>query len=70
MSEYKLYEKERNSIESLLEKGYRIKGVKDNLEGAIVVFEKEGKVAEHLQVMMADTRKYISNLIAIQNKGA
>lgn len=63
MSEYEEFAKERETIDAFLKKGYIVKGLKDNLDGAIVVFEKEKETPEKLHVFMADTRKYISNLI-------
>lgn len=63
MSEYEEFAKERETIDVLLKKGYVIKGLKDNLDGAMVVFEKEKETPEKLHVFMAETRKYISNLI-------
>ncbi|MCT2535355.1 hypothetical protein NC661_19390 [Aquibacillus koreensis] len=70
MSEYDLYAKERKAIDALLRAGYQIKGMQDNLDGAMIYFEKKGKELEQLQVIKADTRKYVSNIIFSGRPGA
>ncbi|MGN8646778.1 hypothetical protein ACTNEO_12535 [Gracilibacillus sp. HCP3S3_G5_1] len=66
MNAFNLYVEERKGIDALLNKGYIIIGLKDNLDGAIVFFRKND-VVESLQVNIADTRKYISNVIFQQH---
>ncbi|MDL4842226.1 hypothetical protein [Aquibacillus rhizosphaerae] len=69
MSEFAQFDNERKTIDALLKDGYAIKNLKDNLDGAIVTFAKDGKALEILHISMADTRKYISNLIFMPERG-
>ncbi|UOQ84459.1 hypothetical protein [Gracilibacillus salinarum] len=66
MSAFNLYVEERRGIDDLLMKGYSIIGLQDNLDGAIVFLQKEA-VIESIQVNIADTRKYLSNVMLHQN---
>jgi hypothetical protein len=68
---------ERDQIDYLIQQGYYIKSVKENLSGAFVEFElKEpdpsGKknFTETLHIKNADARKYFSTLLIQQMKQA
>ncbi|RDI45949.1 hypothetical protein [Falsibacillus pallidus] len=65
MSEYKEYIEERNLMDLLLEQGYLLKSVQENLSGAFVEFAKEEahKDFKKIHVKTANGRKYFSNLI-------
>lgn len=72
MSDYQQYLTEREKIDFLIQKGYRIKGVLENLSGAFVQFEKgkdKGKETETLHILTAEARKYFSVMIMKQNQG-
>ncbi len=65
MSDYKLFLQERNKIDSLIEQGYKIKAVIENLNGAYVEFERhadseQDATYETLHITTADARKYFS----------
>jgi hypothetical protein len=69
MSDHQEYMKEKQAIDALLEEGYRITEVDENLSGAFVTFElhdhvlKNKRQAKQLHVRTPDGRKYFSNLI-------
>ncbi|MGP4078491.1 hypothetical protein ACTWQL_01140 [Pseudalkalibacillus sp. R45] len=68
MSDYQEYLLEREKIDHMLEKGYAIKDVQENLSGAFLTFVKLGEEAETLHIKTADARKYFSNLIFQQRQ--
>jgi len=69
MSDYQQFLQERDRIDFLLQKGYKIKQVKENLNGALVDFEK-GEHTETLHLATAEGRKYISVKVIQQQKAA
>ncbi len=74
MSEHQLYLQEKEKIDALLEKGYRIAEVTENLSGAFVQFERPDATKgtnkrEQLHILTPDARKYFSNLIVKQQQG-
>ncbi|UPM53366.1 hypothetical protein [Gottfriedia acidiceleris] len=68
MSTYKEFLIERNQIDSLIKKGYKIKNVRETLDGDYVDFEnkEEDEKLITLHIMNADTRKYFGALIIKQ----
>jgi hypothetical protein len=73
LSDYQQYLAERDKIDYLLQKGYRIKGVLENLSGAFVQFEKgkdEEIETETLHILTAEARKYFSVMIMKQSQGS
>jgi broad-specificity NMP kinase len=65
MSEYQLFLQERDRIDSLIQKGYKIKKITENLSGAMVEFEKSESQSketkrETLQIVTPNARKYFS----------
>lgn len=67
MSEYQDFLNERDKIDYLIQKGYKIKSVNENLSGAFVDFQKDDLV-ETLQIVTPDGRKYFSVLLIKQQK--
>jgi hypothetical protein len=74
MSEYQEFLAEREKIDFLIEQGYQIKEVRENLSGAFVEFElrtpdKAGhkNAVERLHILTADARKYFSSIIIQHN---
>lgn len=66
MSEYQEYLLEREQIEFLLERGYHLTKVTENLSGAFLDFEKiEGTEREwkQLNIKTPEGRKYFSTLL-------
>jgi hypothetical protein len=64
MSEYKAYIEEKEKIDGLIQEGYRIICVNEDLDGAFVEFERlEDKSRRQLQILTADARKYFSNIL-------
>ncbi|SFE81681.1 hypothetical protein [Alteribacillus iranensis] len=72
MASYEEFLEEKSKIDELVEKGYRIGKVEENLSGAFVDFERpnEKKQSEkkQLHILNPDTRKYFSNLLIAQQK--
>ncbi|SFF96523.1 hypothetical protein SAMN05216353_11634 [Halobacillus alkaliphilus] len=73
MSTYQEFEIEREKIDFLLEKGYTIKGVTENLSGAFVEFEYQGNnpdksKKERLHILHPDARKYFSTILVQQQR--
>ncbi|MGG0175910.1 hypothetical protein [Gottfriedia acidiceleris] len=68
MSTYKEFLIERNQIDSLIKKGYKINNVRETLDGAYVDFENQEEEDRFitLHIMNADTRKYFGSLIIKQ----
>ncbi|RXJ04429.1 hypothetical protein DS745_03320 [Anaerobacillus alkaliphilus] len=70
MSSYNEYIAEREKIDFLIEQGYKIKAVTENLSGAFVEFQQangESLNVETLHILTADARKYFSGIL-IQQK--
>ena len=67
MSDYQQFLQERDQIDFLLQKGYKIKKVTENLSGAIVDFEKS-EDTETLHILTAEARKYLSVKVIQQQK--
>jgi len=68
MSTYRDFLIERNQIDSLVKKGYKIKSVRETLDGAYVDFENQDEEEKFitLHIMNADARKYFGVLIVKQ----
>lgn len=67
MSEYQIFLKERDQIDFLFQKGFRINSITENLSGAFVDFQKED-VTETLHIVTPEGRKYFSVLLIKQQK--
>ncbi|WP_409253796.1 hypothetical protein V1502_07810 [Bacillus sp. SCS-153A] len=64
MSEYQEFLSERDKIDYLIQEGYRIEKVSENLSGAFVLFTNPAeKKSTTLHVKTANARKYFSNLL-------
>lgn len=64
MSEYQEFLNERDKIDFLIQKGFKIEKVTENLSGAFVVFKhSENKRSATLHIQTANARKYFSNLL-------
>jgi hypothetical protein len=68
MSEYQQFLQERDRIDFLIQKGYRIKKVTETLNGDMVEFEKDKEEVEILQVSTPNARKYFSVKMIQQKK--
>ena len=68
MSEYQEFLQERDRLDFMVQKGYRIKNVVENLSGAFVEFENADSETETLQILTPDARKYFSVLLLKQQK--
>ncbi|SDC41686.1 hypothetical protein SAMN04487777_101802 [Priestia aryabhattai B8W22] len=69
MSSYHEYMAEREKIDFLLQKGFKITVVTENLSGAFVTFERIEKnqtEQETLHLLTADARKYFSSVLIQQ----
>ena len=63
MSDHQLYMEEKNRLDVLLESGYHIKGVMENLSGTFVEMCKEQANSENvvqIHLTTANARKYVS----------
>lgn len=68
---YQEFLAERDKIDFLIQKGYSIRAVQENLDGAFVQFEKKGDgetETETLHIMTADGRKYFSVFLIRKGK--
>jgi hypothetical protein len=67
LSDYKDYLLEKESIDNLIDQGYQIVHVTENLYGAFIDFERKNKKNERqmkqLHIKIAETRKYFSILL-------
>jgi predicted GNAT superfamily acetyltransferase len=62
MSEYQEFLNERDKIDFLLQKGFNIEKVTENLSGAFVLFKhSENNRSATLHIKTANARKYFSN---------
>jgi hypothetical protein len=68
MSEHQLFLEEKQRIDQLLLKGFRIQSIYEHLNGAnIVFFHPNEKLIETLHIMTANGRKYFSSILIKQN---
>lgn len=67
MSDYQQFLQERDKIDFLYQKGYKITNVVENLNGAYVHFQKNEEEKEILHIQTADARKYFSVKLIQQN---
>ncbi|MBN8191371.1 hypothetical protein JI667_04345 [Bacillus sp. NTK074B] len=64
MSDYQEFLSERDKIDFLLQKGFKIEKVTENLSGAFVVFKHtQNNRSATLHVKTANARKYFSSLL-------
>ncbi len=69
---YQEFLAERDKIDFLIQKGYSIRAIQENLDGALVQFEKkdnEKSETETLHIKTADGRKYFSAFLLRQGTG-
>lgn len=67
MSVHDRYLNEKQKMDDLINKGYIITKVTEDLDGSLVEFRKIGETEkEILRIGNADARKYFSSLIAKQ----
>lgn len=67
MSDYQQYLQERDRIDYLYQKGYKISNIQEDLEGALVEFRKAEEEKETLHILTAEGRKYFSIKVIQQN---
>lgn len=64
MSDYQEYLAEKEKIELLINQGYQIEHVTENLSGAFVNFRSnKAKELQQLHIKTADARKYFSTIL-------
>lgn len=73
MSEYQEFLQERDRIDFLIQKGYKITNITENLSGGFVHFEKSedhqaDSKKETLHILTAEARKYFSVMVLQQQK--
>jgi hypothetical protein len=68
MSDYQQFLNERDKIDFLIQKGYRITKVIENLDGAYIDFSHPNDLIQTLQIETANGRKYFSSLLIQQGK--
>jgi hypothetical protein len=68
MSEHKQFLTERERIDLLIQKGYRMSHIFEDLNGSYVDFiHPESQVKETLHISTANGRKYFSSILIKQN---
>jgi hypothetical protein len=71
MSEHQLFLSERDKIDVLIQKGYRISNIIENLNGSYVEFVHPTKTeSETLHISTANGRKYFSSIFIKQNSSS
>jgi hypothetical protein len=72
MSAYAEYDKEKRTVDALLEDGFAIVSINEVLDGMEIRFRKLPPECDEAQLLLltADARKYVSNLIVSQQKQA
>lgn len=69
MSDYQQFLSERDKIDFLIQKGYVIDNVVENLNGSIVdFFHPNDNKKETIHIGTANARKYFSSLLIRQKK--
>ncbi|RSD28966.1 hypothetical protein [Mesobacillus subterraneus] len=68
MSEYQDFLQERDRLDFMIQQGYSIKNIIENLSGAFVELENKEGEKETLQILTPDGRKYFSVLLLKQQK--
>ncbi|MBN8233765.1 hypothetical protein JF544_00835 [Halobacillus kuroshimensis] len=73
MSDHREFHAEREKIDFLLEQGYVMKAVTENLSGAFLEFVYEGSdpdqpEVERLHILHPDSRKYFSTILFQQQR--
>ncbi|MCM3587553.1 hypothetical protein M3182_17595 [Mesobacillus maritimus] len=65
MSAYKEFLEEKQKIDELIDNGYEITCVRENLSGAFVEFTNTQNLEDkvELHILTADARKHFSNII-------
>lgn len=67
MSEHKQFLEEKDQIDKLVEKGYRISFINENLNGSYVDFtHPTNELKETLHISTANGRKYFSSILIKQ----
>ncbi|TYR82498.1 hypothetical protein FZC66_02595 [Priestia megaterium] len=69
MSNYQDFVVEREKIDFLIQSGFKIKSVNENLSGAFIEFERTHKGEKEnqiLHILTADARKYFSGILIQQ----
>lgn len=68
MSEHQQFLAERDKIDLLIQKGYRISNIEENLNGSYVDFiHPNNQAKETLHISTANGRKYFSSVLINQN---
>ncbi|CAG9606342.1 hypothetical protein [Pseudoneobacillus rhizosphaerae] len=68
MSEYQQFLVERNKVDFLIQKGYLINNILENLNGSYVDFiHPNDQSKETLHISTANGRKYFSSILIKQN---
>ena len=68
LSEYQDFLQERDRLDYMVQQGYQIKNVVENLSGAFVEVENAEGESETLQILTPDARKYFSVMLLKQQK--
>jgi len=65
MSAFEEFDKERQEIDSLMQQGYSVAGIVEDLDGARVTFirREPGGAPVELLLLTADARKHVTTLI-------
>ena len=69
MSEYKIFLQERDRIDFLVQQGYKITNITENLNGSLVEFGKGTEdEKETLHIITPEGRKYFAVVLIKQQK--
>lgn len=63
MSAFEEFDKERQAVDKLLQQGYGIVNIKEDLDGAEVTFARGGSDSAKLLLLTADARKHVATVV-------
>ncbi|WP_028611406.1 hypothetical protein [Paenibacillus harenae] len=66
MSDYGLFQEEKNRLDAYISRQFKIVGITENLSGATVELEHPGGGQAEVRLLTAEGRKYMSNLVIKQ----
>ncbi|OMF92423.1 hypothetical protein [Paenibacillus sp. FSL R7-0273] len=72
MSAYEEFDKERRAVDGLLQRGYGIMNITEDLDGAEVTFVRNGSEGNPVKLLLltADARKHVATVVFAGGKPA
>lgn len=72
MSAFEDFDKERQAVDELLQQGYRVVNITEDLDGARVTFTHSGQLPSPVELVLltADARKHVTTAVFAGRKPA